>query len=174
MPFIYITGPAGSGKSALTKLLNSRGLNVYDEDSPGVGSAHNLQTGQPVTIPGVDERGTDWFSRHEWRLLDSAKSKLMSMATSQTVILFGNSIKPEEQAELFDAVIYLRIDEKTLRGRILKRTDNDYGKSEDEMRRVLDRKQALDDQYSKSTVTIIDATKPLETVASAIEQAIGS
>lgn len=170
MSFIYITGPAGSGKSALTELLRTRGFEAYDEDDPSIGSAHNLETGQPVTIPSVDERDADWFSRHEWRILDAAKSRLRSLAATQPVILFGNSVKPDEQAKLFDKVIYLTLDEKTLRERIMDRTGNDYGKSEDEMQRILQRKQELDDKYNGAAPTI-DASKPLEEVADAIEQA---
>lgn len=172
MPFIYITGPAGSGKSALAKLLRTRGFNVFDEDDSDIGSAHNLETGNPVTIPSSDKRDTDWLSRHEWRILDTAKSRLKSQSEIQPVILLGNSIKPDEEAKLFDEVIYLRIDEKTLRERVLERSDNDYGKSEGEMQRILEQKQIMDDQYSKSTATIIDATKPLEEVANAIEHLV--
>jgi dephospho-CoA kinase len=174
MSFIYITGPAGSGKSALTKLLQTRGINAYDEDASGVGSAHNLQSGEPVTIPTVDERDADWFSRHEWRILETMKGQLKTLSATQPIILFGNSVKPDEQAELFDKVVYLKIDEKTLRERILGRTDNDYGKSEDEMQRILDQKQVLDDQYSGAGVIAIDATRPLDEVADAIQQVVKS
>jgi len=174
MPFIYVVGPAGSGKSALAMLLRARGFKAYDEDDPDVGSAHSLETGEPVTIPPLDKRDADWFSRHEWRVRESAKSRLTSLATTQPVILFGNSVKPSEQAALFDRVIYLNIDEDTLRERILKRADNDYGKSEDEMQRILEQKQASDNQYSISGALPIDATQPLEVVADAIERIVAS
>jgi len=69
-------------------------------------------------------------------------------------------------------VIYLKIDEKTLCERVLKQTDNDYGRSGHERQRILDREQSLDNQHSGSIATTIDATKPLEEVADTIEQVI--
>ncbi len=173
MAFIYVTGPPGSGKSALAKALRAQGLDAYDEDDPAVGSAHNLETGEPVAIPDVDHRDADWFSRHEWRILDAVKQRLRSKAKTTTVILFGNSVKPADQAKFFDKVCYLQLDEQTLRNRILARTDNDYGKTDHELQQILQRKTEMDDRYRGSD-TIIDATKPLEEVATAIKQALDS
>jgi thymidylate kinase len=171
MSLIYVTGPSGTGKSTLGRLLREEGFETYDEDDPQTGTAHNLQTGKTVPIPSVDKRDADWFTRHEWRMLDSAKRRLQEAAATRQIILFGNTIKPEGQA-IFSKVIYLKVDDKTLQGRILGRKDNDYGKSEAEMKGILTRKKAMDSAYNESNAIVIDATKPLQAVDDQIKDIV--
>ncbi len=168
MPFLYITGAAGTGKSAIAQALRERGYAAYDEDAPGVGSAHEIATNQPVAVPPADKRSQDWFLKHEWKILDTVLKNLMVRAKTETILVCGNSIPPADALQLFDKILYLKVTEPILRKRIAERADNDYGKSEPELRDILAELRDLDEQYNAASVTTIDATQPLETVLAEI------
>lgn len=164
MALIYITGATGAGKSAVKEKLALLGFDAYDEDSPGVGAAHSKQTGLPVSVPLVTNRTPEWFKQHEWRVLDNTLAELHRKAADHLVFLCGNSLPPDILTESFDKVIYLKIDEQTLRQRLTNREDNDYGKSEAELVIILERLRDMDNRYSKSKAIIIDAAKQLDKV----------
>jgi dephospho-CoA kinase len=168
MPLFYITGPAGSGKSALCKELRERGCMAYDEDDDGIGSAHSKHTLKPVNIPPNKERSEDWFSLHEWSLLAAAKTRLKELAVGRDVFLFGNSLKGNDISKLVDKIFYLQIDDATIKHRLTARVDNDYGKSKNEFVMVLRRKQADEKLIMQFQPIIIDASLPVHAIASDI------
>jgi dephospho-CoA kinase len=168
MSFIYVTGSAATGKSTLVKLLQEKGYAAFDEDDSSVGSAHEKITNIPVSIPPVSERDPEWFSRHEWKIRDGVMAELQKRSDTEAIFLFGNSINPKEASKIFSRIIYLEIDESSLRQRLANRTDNDYGKSEDEIKDILDKCAILNEQYEISGVLRIDASRPVKVVASDI------
>ena len=170
---VYVTGSAGSGKSAVARELGRRGVEAFDEDDPAVGSAHNIRTGLPVAVPPADERSPQWFSEHEWRLRDGALQQMRLRATDALVVLCGNVFRPPAAAELFDRVLYLHVDEATLRQRISTRDENDYGRTASELQRILERHRQLLADARGHGVVFIDATQPLAQVASAVLHASG-
>ena len=165
MPFIYITGVAGSGKSTVQKELKKRGIESYDEDDPGVGAAHNKITNQPVKVPSADKRTPEWFERHEWRVFPQVLDKLRRLGNKQMVILFGISIDKKVAEAKVDEILYLKVSEGAIRKRLAGRDkrENDYGKNENELQGVLSRKRTMDQRFG-STAIIIDADRPVEEV----------
>ena len=168
MALIYITGPAGSGKSALQKELQLRGYEAYDEDAPEIGSAHNVITNVAVSIPPADIRDEDWFTNHEWRVRDTAMKKMHAKSVSQNVYFFGNSLKESEIRSFVDKIIYLDLDTATMRKRIANRTDNDYGKNDDEFSRILERQKDAAGFISNFEHQTIDAAESIEQVVAKI------
>ena len=73
--------------------------------------------------------------------------------------------------ELLDGVIYLSVDDETLRRRLADRTDNGYGKSGDELNGILHANQTWASMYRERGATIVDATGPLDHVVDAVVQA---
>jgi len=172
MPLVYITGPAGSGKTAILNELRRRGVTIYDEDEPSIGSAHNKQSGQAVGVPPASQRSPEWFNQHEWKVKAGVLEDLKSQSLSGLVLLCGNSLEPEQIQHYFDKVVYLHVDEETLRKRIAERKENDYGKNDHELDGILERYRQMDQTYSPSNSIVIDATQSIEKVASDILSAI--
>lgn len=171
MTLVYVTGSAGSGKSAVAIELRRLGVDAYDEDDPEIGSAHNRLSGRPVPVPPADERSPQWFSEHEWRLRDGVLDQLRNRAIDALVVLCGNVFPPVSAIETFDRVLHLDVDEETLRQRITARVDNDYGQTSEEMHRILDRHRELAAACRVCGVVTVDATQPLTGVAGDIVQA---
>lgn len=167
MPFIYITGVAGAGKSAVQEALKHQGIHVVDEDDPTIGSAHNKATGQPVKIPPVEERSSDWFDNHEWHVFEAALDDLQKRAATELVVLCGVTLSDSVITDMVDKVVYLKLDETTLRDRLTSRTGNDFGKSAEELEMILIRKEQMDSRFQNNAV-IVNATQPLNDVVAAV------
>ena len=172
MPFIYITGCAGSGKSTIQKELLILGYDAHDEDDPDIGSAYNKQSNKAVKVPTAEKRTPKWFSEHEWRLLPEALHELKQLSTQKLVFLCGSAVPEDQAKDLFDKVVFLDIDDQTLRKRILSREGNDYGKTGAELQMILETSKTLKKVYEKNGSIIIDASWPQELVLANVLQTI--
>lgn len=168
MSLIYVTGAPGSGKSSLQKELESRGYETHDLDDRSLGGPHNKSTNELVVIPPTDKRTPEWFDEHEWRIYPEAIKDLKNQAASKDIFICGVAASDGDILPLFDKILYLDIDDDTLKHRLSSRSDNDYGQNDFEVSEILGRKRALDLKYAKLKVTKIDATKPLGDVADEI------
>lgn len=169
MPFIYITGAPGSGKSTLQKELTKSRFEVYDIDSPQFGGAHNKASGEKVVIPPSEERTDNWFKQHEWRIYRDAFEKLKKESAEKLIIICGVAESDKDITDLFDNILYLKIDDDELTRRISTRTDNDYGKNDFELKEIMRRKHALDDRYTDSdNIHLVDASGTLNSVVNKI------
>lgn len=167
MSLIYVTGIPGVGKSTIQRELKRLGYEAYDIDQPRFGGPTNLVTGESVHLPPIDMRSKEWFDRHEWRVSRDAVQSLKNESINTTIYLCGTTTTEHLIWDLFDKVLYLHVDEETLKQRLANRKDNDFGKSEDEMKIILPRYHEAEDALKHLDVTTIDARGTLqETVAS--------
>jgi hypothetical protein len=72
---------------------------------------------------------------------------------------------------LFARVIYLSIDEPTLRRRVGSRTTNDFGKTPEELAAILEWHEFAERQHREAGATIIDATLPPDRMVDAVLEA---
>lgn len=168
MSLIYVTGAPGVGKTTLQKEFDRRGFDTRDIDNSQLGGPHNKKTGERVIIPPANKRTPEWFATHEWRVYPHAFTALKDEASDHDIILFGVAASDGEILHVFDKIMYLNIDDETLRRRIQNREENDFGKNEFEMQDILNRKHGLDEKYGNLNAIDIDATKSLCEVADEI------
>ncbi len=168
MALIYITGAPGAGKTTLEKELRRRGFETHDMDDPDIGGAHDKITGQREAIPPVEDRPIDWFDTHEWKTSKSAIEELRKKALDTTIFLCGVAPDDNELMPLFDKVVYLDVDEASIRKRLAERVDNDYGKTDTELEDILRRRQAMDLRYKELGVLCIDGSQEPQQIADAI------
>jgi dephospho-CoA kinase len=166
MSLIYVTGVAGSGKSAVQSELERLGYPAFDVDQPEIGAAHNNKSNQIVAVPDANHRTQEWFAAHSWRILRQPVEKLKHEYENSVVFLCGTAGNEKDMSDLFDKVLLLDIDEVTLRQRIASREDNDYGKSEHELQQILGKQRAM--KQNQGSVKVIDATRPLTKVVADI------
>lgn len=168
MSLIYVTGAPGVGKTTLQKELENKGYETRDIDDSNLGGPHNKSSGERVIIPPADQRTPEWFDAHEWRVYPRAFDALKKEANNKDIILFGVAASDGEILHVFDKIMYLNIDDDTLKQRIAHRTGNDFGKNNFELKDILNRKHGLDRKYSSLKVIDIDATKTVDEVSQQI------
>jgi dephospho-CoA kinase len=171
MSLFYVTGVPGSGKSTVQKELHKLGFEAYDIDNPRFGCPVNKSTGESTTVPTIDLRTPEWFNNHEWRVSRKSIQELKNEATHNNIYLCGTATKEGLVLDLFDKVIYLNIDEQTLKQRLSSRTNNDFGKTEHELNLILERYKIAQQKLNSLDAIIIDSTQPIKNVVNNIIKA---
>ena len=166
MNLYYIKGTAGTGKSTIRKGLRELGYEAYDVDDDNLGAAYNNTTNEKATIPPIDDRTPEWFAAHSYRMIPKAIEALHEQAKDKTIFLCGTGSNEEALWHLFDHILFLDIDEATLRQRIAARvsSDNDFGQATHELELIL--KEFRKDKLKKNLpgVVTIDANLPVNEV----------
>lgn len=114
---------------------------------------YNNATNQRVTYPDWPPK-PEWFESHSYRLMPEAIQALHDQAKDKTIFLCGTASN--------------EIDESTLKERIAKRTDNDYGQTVHELELIMEKYHADRQKRDRPGVIIIDATLPIYDVVQAI------
>lgn len=169
MALIYITGVAGTGKSTIRHHLQSLGYKAYDADLGGITGWRHIASGQFVIgegMPGYLSR--EWFEEYEWSLNRIRVAEIAAEAEHETVFLCGTSANDEDIHDLLGHVMFLTIDEATLRFRLANRDTNAFGKSEDELNHVLRWLKPAEEYYRNFGAVMLDAAAPLDHVVGQI------
>ena len=169
---MLVTGISGAGKSTVCDALHARGYEAHDIDLDGNAAWINRQTGRswpPDQRP--DTGAPDWFEQYEWRVVPEKVEALAARARDQLIFLAGMASNGHEVWHLFSRVIYLSIDEPTLRRRIESRTTNDFGRTSNELAAILEWHEFAERQHRQAGATIIDATLPSDRVVDAVLEA---
>ena len=169
MPLVLVTGTSGSGKSAVCAVLRERGYEAHDMDLDGNAAWVERESGQhwPADVrPDTD--APDWFARYEWRAVPARISALAERARDRPVFLCGMTTNGREVWHLYGRVVYLSIDEATVRHRIASRTTNDFGKTANELDAILLWHRAAQQLHRDAGATMVDATLPLDHVVDAV------
>lgn len=168
MSFIYVTGIAGAGKSAVCKELKKRGYETHEADD-GLSAFYDNVTGDEVIRPvDVAERTTEWRSKHIWKMSREKLLKLKGASSGKTVFICGVASNEDEYLDVFDKVFALTVDLPTLKQRINERDDNSFGKLPHEMQTILEWQKGVDKHYDKVGAHKIDANQPLLAVVDKI------
>ena len=172
MSLVYVTGISGSGKSAVCSELNRRGYEAHDTDLEGNAVWVNRTTGEVTAVAGAADRSRPgWLNDQEWRVVPSKVQALVARADDRQVFLCGSTANEDEVWHLFSRVIYLVIDEQTLRDRLASRTSNDFGKAPNELEAILSWHKVAEADYVRLGAAIIDATLPLRNVVDRVLEA---
>ena len=135
---------SGTGKSSALAELRKRGFEVVDTDDPG------------WTQWDDDDDGDVWSEDRIAELLERERDVVLYV--SGTVSNQGR-FYPR-----FDAVVLLSAPAEVLLHRMERRTTNDYGKSVEERRLVLEHLAEVEPRLRATCTHEIDATQPLDDV----------
>lgn len=169
MSLYYITGQAGTGKSAVCQKLRERGLEAHDSDE-NMARWINKDTGyiHPKSSVRPEQRDARFLASHDWKIPRSSVAELAAQSGNKIIFLCGVGGNEPEIIDFFRASFALVIDDETMKRRLLNRTTNDWGKQPHELEMTLGwQKQALRD-YSKYGHIIVDATQSLNIVVDSI------
>jgi gluconate kinase len=170
---MYVTGVSATGKSAVCAALQRRGYDAHETDRDGIAVWVNRETGEVAADGAVArDRTSGWLERYGWFVVPARVEDIAARATGRLVFLCGSTENDREVWHLFSKVIYLTVDEATLRQRLATRISNEFGKTPDELDAVLKWHAVGADRYRSLGVCVVDATRPLaEVVDDVIEVA---
>lgn len=168
MPLIYITGMSGSGKSTVLHELEALGYETHGVDELGYADWVDRKTGAIIPFP-EDEDSVDihaWYKKHRWVLSVDRISKLKQQADADDKLVFlGGIAEGEEDVwQYFDKVFLLKVDKETIKERITHRTDNDFGKSPDEMAEIMKALHVYEAKCEKLGAATVDGGQPIKSV----------
>lgn len=155
-----IGGRAGSGKSSVATELRPRGFNAYDGDHvSGLAHWEDVTTGTVATLTDYTHVDT---SRYHWLWDKNRLNELL--AQQQEVILCGSANNDLDFADCFDRIFALDVRPEVHANRLRTRTDNNYGRSETMIPKIVAEQQDFIQRALALGAVAIDAEQPLETV----------
>jgi dephospho-CoA kinase len=163
----YITGVSGTGKSALVKELEKRGIRAFDIDEvPELCHWKNKLTSEKAKYQsGI---GQDWIEAHDW-LCDKEKLKgLLDARGENTVIVAGIASNQDEYFDLFDKIFLLYCSEETFLHRLSTREENEFAREKSEQKQVLSWYKDFEDKMLKKGAIPINTEAPVNAVADQI------
>jgi adenylate kinase family enzyme len=173
MPFIYVTGIAGAGKSTVRNELLHRGYDAHDTDEDGLSHWENTRNGEITRQAEVSERSEEFSAQNEWKVDPEQVRAIARRVSVRPVFLCGAASNDNEIWELFDIVIHLSIDKATLHRRVTTRTTSDYGKNPNELNALLKWHEKIQSYYQDQGAISIDGTKSVHQVVDDILEVVG-
>ncbi len=153
MAKILITGMSGTGKSTALRHLERRGHTTVDTDTDA--------WSRWVTLP---DGSADWI----WR--EQAITDLLSGHGEGHLFVAGCKTNQGRFYPLFDHVVLLSAPAQVLLARIAARTDNPYGKRDEERDAILEHLAVVEPLLRATATAQIDATAPIEQVVRQLEE----
>ena len=152
-----IEGLSGTGKTIVCEELARQGYNTIDADEV-FGFYGDPKTG----FPTEEEAQLNW-------LWDKEKVEVtLGDKSVDKVFICGGAMNQEKFKHHFKQVFTLRLDDETLRKRLLSRTNNEFGKKPEDLARQLEWNKGVVDYSKQRGTTLIDASQSIESVVKEI------
>ena len=168
MSLIYITGPAGIGKTTTIRQLRKLGYEAHDADDELC--AYYTTNDEKVEYPS--EKNVDlveWENNHTFSFSNELTKLLALKAKGRQVFVCGNAHGNDLEIadKYFDMIICLETDLATMTHRIKTRQAT-YGKDPAVLALLKREFQRTLDRYRTHGATMLDATEPIDNVAKAV------
>jgi shikimate kinase len=155
MKRVFLTGTSGTGKSAVIAELAARGCKAVDTDYGGWSELVDVPANSGVTGVGA---GKDWL----WR--EDRIALLLSTEDADVLFISGGASNQGKFYAQFDHIVLLVAPTTVMKERLATRTNNPYGKSPDEVARVLALKETIEPILRRVADVEIDTSVPLDQV----------
>lgn len=159
---ILVSGLSGAGKSMVYRELLARGVEAHGFDEDRFGEWFDRFSGEPTNFP--TRRGPNDTDHLEFRVHRDKIADLAHRSRGRVVFLCGGAGHEFKFWELLDLVIYLSVDDDTLRQRLTARTDNGYGQTPDELASILEANATFEPMYREHGAVVVDASGPIDEI----------
>ena len=158
MATVLVTGMSGTGKSTVLVELARRGVDVVDLDDPG----------WSFEVPTADGSGLELL----WD--EPRVAQLLTAYDGRPLVLAGCASNQGRFYDRFTAVVLLSAPVEVLRARLEARTTNDFGKTPEELDRILSDLAEVEPLLRATSTCELDATAPVSDVADRIESLLAA
>ena len=171
MKRVLITGMSGTGKSTVIAALAARGYRAVDADTDEW--SHWVDTGSgDAEAAGAAEPDPVWGNR-DWVWREDRVARLLSTEDEggddpSVLFLSGCAINQGKFYARLDHVILLSAPAEVIMQRLATRTTNTYGKSPEEVQRVLGHIQSVEPLLRRRATLEIDTSAPVDDVVESI------
>lgn len=164
MSLTYLTGIETAGKTTVCNELKNQGYEAYDIDE-GIAHYYNKKTGQRSEWLGsAAARTKSWHLENDYMMDRDHVAQIKKQAKDKPIFLCGTTQNDEVVLDLFDKIVYLSLDEDTLKARMDKRDSGEFGFAPHEKQAILSWHTSSENAYKKRGAVIVDATQPLGVV----------
>lgn len=173
MPNILVTGPAGSGKSFLSKKWSEKGVKTIDGDTMTDVCRWFDQDGNRDEFPAdISKADAAWFNSHVF-IWDTA-SLVDFLSKNEPIVVLGVCDNIADVVKYFDRVYYLKVPFSIAKERLLnpeRQAFTAFGQHEKQ--RIALEKTIVDaDKRAVDLgMTVIDATLPADEILRLIDLA---
>jgi len=155
---VLVTGMSGTGKSTVLVELARRGVDVVDLDDPG----------WSVEVPTADGAGFE-------QLWDEPRVEdLLTAYDRRPLVIAGCASNQGRFYARFAAVVLLSAPVDVLRARLATRATNDFGKTPEELDRILRDVAEVEPLLRATSTCELDATAPVTDLADRIESLLAA
>ena len=152
MKRVLLTGMSGTGKSSVVRALAARGYKAVDTDD---GWSEPLPDG-----------------RQRWR--EDAIARLLDTEDADVLFLAGCEENQAQFHARFDHIVLLSAPVETLLERLGTRTENPYGKSPEELHRILDDLEHVEPLLRRVADHEVRTTAPVDEVVENVLRLVGA
>jgi len=171
MSLTFITGAPGSGKSAVTNEIASRGFAICDTDDPsrtGRAGWHNLETGNYVAGFNELQVTEDLLVTHIWKLTDTAIHEFRAMSQTEQVYLCGRLRDPQPLTAISNYLVFLTVEDGTIADRLTARAkipgEVEWGKEKWQVERSIVVNRQIENEYRDLGAIMINAEQSVSAV----------
>ena len=169
MPAYHITGPPGSGKSTVGKVLQKRGYKVIETDfEPGISAWVHMSTKKKATNPPPQPSPKDWVAAHRWLWDEATTKKVLAGIGDEPVFFVGGAHNEKELYHLFDKRFGLFLDSDTMTKRLQAREPQRWRTGSAELAKILEWNKISKDFNDEHGAIPIDSTQSPEAIADVI------
>jgi shikimate kinase len=155
---VLLTGMSGTGKSSVIAELAARGYKAIDTDDGWPDGWH-----ERVEVNGE----ADWV----WR--EDRMGELLSTEDAEVLFVSGTVSNQGKFYGQFDHVVLLSAPTEVIVERLATRTNNPYGKSPEELARVLGFIETVEPLLRRRATAEVDTSVPLDQVVETILALVG-
>jgi shikimate kinase len=168
MKRVLLTGMSGTGKSTLIRELAAVGYKALDLDADEWSEWVEVEfSGNPTSGESPVEPGRDWIWRED-RVRD-----LLSTEDADVLFVSGCAANMVKFYSQFDHIILLTAPADLIVDRLATRINNSYGKSPEELARVLALLQIIEPKLRRVAGHDVDTSAALYQVVAKVLQLVG-
>jgi shikimate kinase len=158
---------SGTGKSTLIGELAARGYKAIDVDADEWSEWVDVEfTGDPTSPQSPVEPGRDWV----WRV--DRIQNLLSTEDADVLFISGCAENMVRFYAQFDHIVLLTAPAAVIVERLAIRTTNTYGKSPEQVTRVLGLVQTIEPALRRVAGHVVDTSVPLNQVVATVLQLV--